>query len=297
MKPASTALINLLNAARASPDAQLIFADAFVFTLQPSGDVLCYTGIDVPFAFTDYNGNHFSALANSIRIEGLKYKAAVGLNVDQQQVTAAALSTDTITGGGAFLQAMREGAFDGCEIVRYRVFFSDKLGGTVVGAVLLFKGRMGQIQQVGRTSAKFTVNSDLVLLDNYMPRNVYQPTCLHKLYDSGCTLSKSNFGFAGAVGAGSTATRINWTVASANFAQGTITFTSGVNDGVTATVGGAQGGAWLTLIYPLEEPCTPGDTFIAYYGCDHTLSTCAAKFNNAANFRGFPYVPPVSDAF
>ena len=63
-----------------------------------------------------YGGQTY--LANSILIDGLKYKAAVGLDVDQQQITVAARSTDTIAGGAPFLQALREGAFDGCEIVR-----------------------------------------------------------------------------------------------------------------------------------------------------------------------------------
>jgi uncharacterized phage protein (TIGR02218 family) len=295
MKPASSALINFLNSVRTSPDATLIMADAFVFELQ-DGSTFCYTDKDVPFSFTDINSNNYSALANSVRIGRLKYKAAVGLDIDQQQVTAAALSTDTIPGGAAFLQAMREGSFDGAEILRYRVFFNTSIASAnVVGAVLLFNGRMGVVQQIGRTTAKFTVNSDLILLDNYMPRNIYQATCTHKLYDSGCTLNKANFGFAGTVGANPTATQIPWSGASTNFAQGTITFTSGVNSGVTATIGSAQNGAWLTLIYPLEEEPNAGDTFTAYYGCDHTLPTCQSKFNNGVNFRGFPYVPPVTD--
>ena len=36
---------------------------------------------------------------------------------------------------------------------------------------------------------------------------------------------------------------------------------------------------------------TVGDTFNAIAGCDKTISTCIAKFNNAVNFRGEPYVP------
>jgi hypothetical protein len=35
-----------------------------------------------------------------------------------------------------------------------------------------------------------------------------------------------------------------------------------------------------------------GDGFTVYYGCDHTPGTCQSKFNNLANFRGFPSVPP-----
>jgi uncharacterized phage protein (TIGR02218 family) len=290
MKPAPPALISYLNAARASPDAQLLMADAFLFTLQ-GGATLAYTNIDVTFTYAG-----ITYLANSILVDGLKYKAAVGLEADQQQITIAARSTDTISGGAPFLQALRDGSFDGCEIVRYRVFFSDRLGGTAVGAAMLFKGRLGNIDEIGRTSAKLTVNSDLVLLDIDMPRNMYQPTCLHTLYDSGCKLSKTStspsFSNSGTVGAGSTASIIYWSGANANFAQGTITFTSGVLSGVTATVGAVVNGSSLNLINPLQSVPAAGDGFTVFFGCDHTLATCQAKFNNLVNFRGFPYVPP-----
>jgi uncharacterized phage protein (TIGR02218 family) len=286
MKPASTTLINYLNAIRAAPDAVMLMADAFEFTLA-NGSVLGYTNVDVSFA---YNGTRYAA--NSVRIDGLKFKQSIGLDVDSQQISVAALSTDTITGGAAFLQALRNRAFDGCRIARYRVFFSDTIGGTVVGGVLLFQGRLGTIDEIGRTTAKLTVNSDLVLLDNDMPRNLYQPTCLHTLYDSGCTLAKASFGTNGVVGAGSTFSQINWSGASASFAQGTITFSSGVNSGVTATIGSALAGVALYLIYPLQSAPAAGDAFTVYFGCDHTEATCNTKFNNLANFRGFPFVPP-----
>lgn len=286
MKPTSRALISYLNNARGNADVPLIFADIFTFTLM-SGLILCYTNVDVSFA---YNGATY--LANSVRVDGLKYTAKTGLEVDQQQITVAALATDTISGGAPFLQALRDGSFDGCEIQRSRVFFSDTIGGTAIGHVLLFKGRLGVVNEIGRTTAKLTVNSDLVLLDIDMPRNIYQPTCLHTLYDSGCTLVKNAFGTAGVVRAGSTASTINWTGASLNFQQGSITFTAGVNTGATATVGSVVAGTSLTLVYPLESVPAAGDTFTVYFGCDHTPGTCQSKFNNLANFRGFPYVPP-----
>lgn len=286
MKPTSSVLVTYLNNARGTPDAQLIFADGFIFTLR-TGLSLCYTNADVTFA---YNGNTF--LANSILVDGLKYKAAVGLEVDQQQIAVAARSSDTVTGGAPFLQALRDGTFDGCEIECDRVFFSDRVGGAAVGSVTLFKGRLGVVDEIGRASARLTVNSDLVLLDIDMPRNVYQPTCLHTLYDSGCTLVKNAFGANGTVGASSTASVINWSGASAAYRQGSITFTSGVNTGVTANVNGVTVGFSLSLGYPLQSPPAAGDTFTVYQGCDHTPGTCQSKFNNLANFRGFPYVPP-----
>jgi uncharacterized phage protein (TIGR02218 family) len=286
MKPTSPALVAYLNAVRATSDVALLMADGFTFTLR-SGLVLCYTNIDVTFS---HGGLTF--LGNSILIDGLKYKAAVGLEVDQQQITVSARSTDTIATGAPFLQALRDGTFDGCEIERDRIFFSDRLGGTAVGAVTLFKGRLGTVDEIGRTSAKLTVNSDLVLLDIDMPRNIYQPTCLHTLYDSGCALAKAAFGTGGTVGAGSNVSVINWSGASVNFQQGSITFTSGVNVGVTANVNAVAGGVSLVLGYPLQSAPAAGDTFIVYFGCDHTPGTCQAKFNNLSNFRGFPYVPP-----
>jgi uncharacterized phage protein (TIGR02218 family) len=162
--------------------------------------------------------------------------------------------------------------------------------------VILFKGRIGTVDNVGRTSAQITVNSDLVLLDLQMPRNVYSPACQHVLYDSGCALIKSAFGTAGIVGAGSTGSAINWSGASTNFNQGSITFSSGINAGVSANVKSAIAGVSLDLSYPLLNAPNAGDAFIVYFGCDHTLSTCTTRFNNLANFRGFPFIPPATYA-
>ncbi len=116
MKPASSALIAYLNSARTGADLPLFMADAFSFTLR-SGLALCYSNVDVTFS---YNGNTY--LGNAVLIDGLKYKAAIGLEVDQQQITVAARPTDTITGGAPFLQALRDGSFDGCEIARSASF-------------------------------------------------------------------------------------------------------------------------------------------------------------------------------
>jgi uncharacterized phage protein (TIGR02218 family) len=73
--------------------------------------------------------------------------------------------------------------------------------------------------------------------------------------------------------------------------QGTITVSSGVNSSVSANIKSAVVGVSLTLAYPLESAPSTGDTFTAYWGCDHTQATCTNRFNNLPNFRGFPYVP------
>jgi uncharacterized phage protein (TIGR02218 family) len=287
MRAATPALINYLNAVRAQPDAQMFVADCFTFTLL-TGLILTYTNADVPVTL-----NGYVYAANSILVDGLKFKCAAGLEVDQQQITVSARATDTV-GGVPFLQALRNGVFDGCEIQRERAFLNSWAASDAanpIGSVILFKGRVGTVDSIGRTTAQITVNSDLVLLDLQMPRNVYSPSCQHVLYDSGCTLVKSAFGTAGIVGAGSTVSVINWSGASTNFNQGTMTFSSGINAGVSANVKSAVAGISLTLSYPLQNAPATGDAFTVYWGCDHTQATCTTKFNNLTNFRGFPYIP------
>jgi hypothetical protein len=75
-------------------------------------------------------------------------------------------------------------------------------GDTSVGTVILFSGRVSEINP-SRYEIALTVKSDLEILDTLMPRNTLQPTCIHTLYDSGCTLLKSAFQVAGVVTAGS----------------------------------------------------------------------------------------------
>jgi len=289
MKSASPALVTFLNAARAQPDAPIAFADCFTFTL-PSGLVLTYTNVDQPIA---YDGAVFAA--NGPLVQGLKYSCRAGLDVDKQQITIAARPTDLVA-GAMFLNALRDGAFDGCVIQRDRVFMTT-LGQAPIGGVTLFHGRISTVDQVGRTSAKITVASDLILLDMDMPKNVYAPTCLHTLYDSGCGLVQATYAHYGIAHAGSTATYIAFPDAIAQFQQGSLLFTSGANANVRSTVKSAFAGSGVALMYPLPATPAVGDAFTVYQGCDHTPATCAAQFNNLANFRGFPYVPPPQIAY
>ena len=289
MRAASTALINFLNAARANPDAPIAFADAFTFTLA-SGDVLTYVNTDQSIA---YDGVTYSATGPLV--QGLKYKTAVGLDVDKQQITIAARPSDTVS-GNPVLNMLREGAFDGARISRDRLFMT-ALGTIPIGIINLFSGRISTIDQVGRTSAKVTVASDLVVLDYEMPVNIYSATCIHTLYDAGCTVLRASYTTAGNVGASPTPTLIPWTGALAGHQQGSILFTSGDNADVRATIKSVVAGVSLSLMYPLPSPPEAGDSFQATFGCDHTPVTCRTRFNNAVNFRGFPYVPPPETAY
>lgn len=285
MRSASSQLINHLNSLRTG-DARAYIANLYEFTLR-TGTVLSYTDTDVPVTW-----NSRTYLANSVQLGGLKFKSSAGLEVDQQQITISARETDTV-GGIPFLQALRNGVFDGCGVTRELIFFPN-WGETPIGSVLLFKGRIGAVDKIGRTSAEVTVNSDLVLLDKEMPRRTYTPNCQHVLYDTGCGLNKYSFTENGAAEAGSTRAVIVWVFGKEVFSQGTIVFTSGANNGVTANVkqGYSGSGGGLILSFPLLNTPVVGDTFTVYQGCAHTIESCRVQFNNIANFLGFPYIPP-----
>jgi uncharacterized phage protein (TIGR02218 family) len=289
MKQTTTAVINLINAARAAPDAPIAFAECFTF-ITTTGTQYTWTNVDYDIVF-----NGFTFSASGPLVSGLKYKGSIGLEVDKQQITIAARPTDVIN-GAPFLVALRDGAFDGAPVYRDRVFLTGPTG-YVVGGVRMFQGRVSTVDSVGRTQAAITVASDLVILDYDMPKNLFSPTCLHVLYDAGCGIIRGTFSLDGTVGAGSNSTTINFSGARAGDAQGSLVFTSGTNANVRATVRSVNVGTSYSLMYPVPFAPTEGDTFNVVFGCDHTQATCHGKFNNLINFRGFPYVPPPQLAY
>jgi len=287
MKTASIELTVLLR-----DSDQFLMADCFTFTLR-DGAVLRYTTADVPVTIAG-----LSFAADGPMVSGLKYKIAVGLDVDEQDITIIARPSDLV-GAIPFLQAMRLGVLDGATIQRERAFLTD-WGQPATGSVILFHGRVSTIDKIGRSQAQLKVKSELVLLDIDMPRNIYQASCLHTLGDAGCGISLADFTVTGTVSGGSTVSVLNWSGQDSDnarngyYEQGTLAFTGGDNDGVSVTVKATDNGTGsLTLVYPLDEQPGSGDSFTLCAGCDHTTGAGGcAKFNNLARFRGYPFVPP-----
>jgi uncharacterized phage protein (TIGR02218 family) len=150
---------------------------------------------------------------------------------------------------------------------------------------------------VGRTQATLTVASDLVILDYDMPRNLFSPTCNHVLYDAGCGIIRGTFSADGNAEAGSTSGTVRYGCARVGDAQGSLIWTGGANANLRSTIKSVGLGFGYNLMYPLPFAPAIGDSFNVAFGCDHTQGTCQAKFNNLANFRGFPYVPPPQLAY
>lgn len=75
-----------------------------------------------------------------------------------------------------------------------------------------------------------------------------------------------------------------------DFAYGRLRWLSGSNSGLESAVLSSDGG-WLTLREPPVRPGGVGDLVEVIEGCDKSLTTCSARFANAANFRGEPHLP------
>jgi uncharacterized phage protein (TIGR02218 family) len=78
------------------------------------------------------------------------------------------------------------------------------------------------------------------------------------------------------------------------FSGGVVSWTSGDNAGRRARVvtHSKRGSEVMFTLWPgTGFAPAAGDAFQVTAGCDKSFATCKAKFDNAANFRGFPHLP------
>lgn len=305
MKTAPAALVAYMQA-----NEQFILANLYTVTLI-DGTILRWTDAQQDVSVPQPGGAVLVWTADDLLVQGIKYKSAVGLDVDEQTVRLsywpagspkATMITPVATGSAVpIAQALQEGLFDGALLQWDRVVLPE-WGGIPVGngaanpdgsisdgRVVMNVGLTGALK-VGRIETQMTVRSHLKLLDITMPRNFWQPTCLHTFCDAGCTLQKANFAASGTVGTGATNLVVPWSGAAADiYDQGTIVFGSGQNAGVKAGIKKSSAGS-LTLSYPLDYVPAEGDVFTAYQGCVKTHARCQL-LGNTAHFRAYPDVP------
>lgn len=81
-------------------------------------------------------------------------------------------------------------------------------------------------------------------------------------------------------------------VASGYFDFGVLTWTSGLNNGLSMEVKNYVPGI-IVLALPMPFDIAVGDTYSMHAGCDKRLETCRDRFNNIVNFRGEPYLPGI----
>lgn len=226
-----------------------------------------------------------------------KMSQSLGLTVDT--LVFDVIPGAAIINGASFLTCIREGIFDGAELI-YSGAFWPLNGGyqspiVPTGAIVKYVGRVAEVD-CSRNLATFTINSYLELLNQNMPRNLFSAGCVNTLYDSSCTLNQANFTTSGTALSASQPWSISTNIVaptgySCNL--GTLIFTSGANQGVSRTIKQFNAGTpgTITLIAPFPSIPANGDTFNISAGCNKTASYCATSMNNLVNFRGMPFIP------
>ena len=262
---------------------EIRMADLYTITLK-SATVLRYTTWDQTLVVL---GNTF--LTGPPNLERTAMEEKTGLDVATIEVVIRAGLADVLS-GAPVLQAIGQGLWDGAGFRIDRLFMDSS--GNQIGTLVRFSGVIGPVDELTRSYAKLTVNSGMQYLTMQLPPVVMQPSCVHTLFDAGCTLNKANFSESNAVQGGSTVNKLISLSAKADgyYDNGQILFTSGANNGLLKSVKQYFSKNFY-FNSPLPFAPNAGDAFIAYPGDDKTQATCTNKFNNLANFGGFPYVP------
>ena len=279
-------LVNLLTNSK-----EFYMAELATFTFL-DGTVIRQSSLDVNVS---WGGNTF--LSTGLLMKRSKISQERGVQVNE--IDLELYPTTTILGGITVQQAARNGEFDGGTFKLERVYFNSFSDPVPVGGFVLFSGLFSDVNP-SRTCVAIKVKSYLELFNVDWPRNLYMEGCILSLYDTGCGLNKTTYTVSGTVTSGSTLSSVmsNLTQADDYFDLGVLTFLTGQNAGAARTVQNyLHTGGQVNLVLPLLSIPVAGDTFKIYPGCDKTMATCTAKYNNLAAFRGYPYVPPAETAY
>ncbi|WP_088184321.1 DUF2163 domain-containing protein [Sphingobium sp. Z007] len=222
-------------------------------------------------------------------IGGLTYRAApgmtpsavrsgIGLDGEDSDV-AGALSSDAI--GEADLMA---GRWDGAALELRLTQWEEP------GALWLMLAR-GEIGAVARKGGAFTaelLGAAAVLSGPVAPST--SPDCRARLGDGACRVDMAGRRKIVTVSAIDDVDVAIGGLVAGVYAFGTLRWLSGANAGLTQAVidNGTDG---VMLADAPSFAVTAGTLALLTQGCDRQLTTCAARFGNAVNFRGEPYLP------
>lgn len=288
MRNASPALVALLNA-----NTQFVTADLLTIILVDGTAIrLTNASVDITAVSQFDSASHlFSA---GLPFTRGQTRVVIGTEVDTLDLTLSP-SPANLLEGAPWPAGARAGLLDRAEVLLEKLIMPS-WDDVSAGTLILFWGSAGTVTP-SRSTVAMVVNSAMVLLQANMPRNLYQPGCIHALFDNGCELSQASFTVTGTAHAGSTTTSIatGLSFASGYYDLGALTWTSGANAGLSGVIRSSASG---TVAMVSHFPVTPtiGDGFSMIPGCDKKQATCSGKFSNLAHFRGFPYIPSPESA-
>jgi uncharacterized phage protein (TIGR02218 family) len=272
----------------------VFLADLFTYWLK-DGSIYRWTSFDQNIT---YGGQTWLAQGPLIARSSLGVRNT--MEVPELDLTLSALDTDFI-GGQSVKKALHAGKFSGARFELDRLVMPTP-GDTTLQPVLMFNGRQSTFDLTA-IAATIKIKGDNVLMNQNVPRNVYQPKCIHSFCNPGCALLAASFTTTNTVGASPTRNLIPWgtlpaTPALYNF--GTVTFTSGVAAGESRGIVLASN-AGIQIARGLDDVPTAGDTISVFQGCsrlfDDGSGQSCTDYANTQHWRGFRFIPPNETAF
>lgn len=243
------------------------------------------------YAWTDHD--------NELVVTGTTYKPAPGLSALRYISTPdASVSTQSVQAAIVEVpdEDLRAGILDEAEIEAAWCLWDNQSAGKVV----VFVGKVGNIKWT-QDGMQVEFVSSMKDLERVMGET-FTAGCRHELFGTAkagkvgfCGVNPASYTFTGTVGSITTA---KWKFAYTGpaaaqpdgyFNNGVITFTSGLNAGLSVPIKSNAGDVFELFLRSFAI-IAPGDTFSVKAGCDKTLETCKTKFNNVANFGGFPHI-------
>ena len=217
---------------------------------------------------------------------GLLHRAAPGLTpsairrttgfADEGADVEGALAHDCIAEAD-----LAAGRYDGAEIVIGAVDWE-----TLEHAVF-FVGTIESVSREGNAFAAELASAKAALAVDPVPRS--SPTCRARFCGPGCTLSPARFTRRADVSAAEGG-RVQFAgIEPGPYAGGELRWLDGPLAGLDATVLAAD--AFGLALDRRPDGVKPGMRALLREGCDHTIATCAARFGNAVNFQGEPFLP------
>ncbi|CUH62988.1 hypothetical protein TG4357_00413 [Thalassovita gelatinovora] len=244
----------------------------------------------VSFGFTDHDCD--------LGFDGIIFKADSGLSAAALQ-QATGLSVDNTEAVGALSDAgVREadieaGRFDDATVRCWLVNWAD-----TGQRALQFNGYLGELTRSGGSfRAELRGLTDRL---NQPLGRVYQKPCAAVLGDTACGVDLTTAGYGVEIAAEQVEdSRMFRFAAIAGFEtgwfrRGRLDVTHGAATGLSGVIKNdfaADGRRVIELWAPLRADVSAGDGLQLIAGCDKRLETCRLKFDNIANFQGFPDIP------
>lgn len=162
-------------------------------------------------------------------------------------------------------------------------------------APVVWAGLVKSGKQVSSVEFVFTCNSLLSTLDRNGLRLSWGRGCPHALYDRGCRLDPDDFGLTVSVDqiSGNTITSNALSTLDNDYLSGGFMSFIGVHGATERRAIKKQNGSSFTLLGPADG-IDEGAWIVVYPGCNRVTTTCESKFNNLANYGGFPHLPTKS---